>query len=243
MQQENSAHGEAPTPQVRQMKTSMAETPVYPFQAMMPGRAVVQFGLSFRHLAALHAMQGLLSSDEKRYHNIYKNAKGEVTSQKWADDKTTKENELIASQEHSVAVDAVLVADALAAELDRTEGGGNDASEDSALLDHFEKHFCKPCQVNGGADDGKEGKTWVLAAHGNWTLREALRTHKAGVDAGEIETREGEVCPGCGKPSNHMEPGHISDHWGVWHVNCEKEFWMGGTGDDDRTPPHAKRKA
>jgi hypothetical protein len=185
MQKENSAHGEAPTPQVRQMKTSMAETPVYPFQVMLPGRAVVQFGLSFRHLAAKDIMSGLCAKD-------------------MALDCST--DEYLIKEAEEMARVSVIAADALAAEIDRTEGRGHNASEDSALLDHFEKHFCQPCQVNGGADDGKEGKAWVLASHGNWTLREALRTHKAGVEAGEIETREGEVCPGCGKPSNHMEP-------------------------------------
>lgn len=49
-------------------------------------------------------------------------------------------------------------------------------------------------------------------------------------------------CPGCGKPSNHMDAGTTSDHWGVWHSGCEKDFWMAGSGLDDEVPPFSRRK-
>lgn len=163
MKDDISQENESPAPQIHHRKQTMAETAAFPFQFSITGRNIAQFGISFRHLAAIHAMQGFVAS---------------LTEDDYNKDFGDPEN---------VASFSVELADALAAELDRTEGRGNDASEDSALLDHFEKHFCQPCQVNGGPDDGREGKAWVLASHGNWTLREAIRVHKAGVDAGEIQ--------------------------------------------------------
>lgn len=139
-------------------QVGLAQYPAFPFQFQTPHGIMAQTGITFRHLAAIHIMAGF-AANPKQTHN-------------GAD---------------VVAMEAVLGANALAAELDRTEsmGGPHVASEDTVLLDHMEKFLARVCRVNGGAEDGKEGKAFVIAGDQAWSLRDMLRSHKADVDAGQ----------------------------------------------------------
>lgn len=79
-------------------------------------------GLTLRAYIATKAIQGILAGESEEtgvYLNTYKTKEGQLTTAKFDCSDRTKENELVCTREEGIAQQAVAIADALIAELNK----------------------------------------------------------------------------------------------------------------------------